>query len=445
MKLLSRLLFFGMLGIVFPFIGCYQMPQMPPQIVPEVVVAIAEKEEVQCYSHTTGITESESMVHVVARVSGFLEARYFQDSAMVKEGDALFLIEQAQYKAQFDAANATVQVAEAKVALALANAERAKPLADSRAISAEEYQTRVAEYQESVANLVKAQADARLAKLNLDYTQVYAPIAGMLSTSLIKVGNMVGMSSENSHLTTIQQMDPINILFDVTDIEFNEIMDMIAAEAAQQSSTAENPESQPINPAAQPTNSDAVARSAGTRIGGTVPVVTELPEMTAVKYEPVTPLLKLDSARRPMIDIALPNPSGIADYAFTGQITAIDNTIRADTGQIRLRGKIPNPDYRIFPGQICRVRFYVTGKTSLLLIREEAILSNLSQKYILVVDADNVVHRRNITIGEQIDATRRVVRSGLEPGERYITAGLQKAKDGEKVVPISVNAAAEKK
>ncbi|MGL4944297.1 MAG: efflux RND transporter periplasmic adaptor subunit [Thermoguttaceae bacterium] len=405
--------------------GCYKMPHMPVPTVPEVIVTQVVKDKVQLYRYKTGITEAEAMVNVVARVSGFLEQRYFKDSVVVKPGDPLFLIEQAQYKANLDAANAAVEVAQARVALAQANAARAESLVKAQppAISVEEYQTRVAEYQEAVATLAKSQADSRLAKLNLDYTQVYAPIAGMVSTSLIKVGNLVGSNSNDSLLTTIQQMDPINVLMDVTDVEFNEVMAELA-KAEGKSATQ--------------TTDAVVESSAGTRLGGTIPAVTELPEMKPVAQTQVTPLLQVDAesgAKRTMFDIALPSGSEQPDYAFTGEITAIDNTFKVDTGQIRLRGKIPNPDYRIFPGQICRVRFYHPQKTELLLIEEEAVLTDLSQKYVLTVDGEGKVSRRNVELGELIDTHRRAVKSGLVEGETYIVRGTQKAKIGEKVVP----------
>jgi multidrug efflux pump subunit AcrA (membrane-fusion protein) len=132
-----------------------------------------------------------------------------------------------------------------------------------------------------------------------------------------------------------------------------------------------------------------------------------------------------------------PDASADGGFDYEGTLLLTDNTLDASTGTILLRGEIPNPDYRIFPEQICRVRIPAELIPNAVLVREEALNSDLNTKFLLVVDKDYTVRRRNVKIGELVNNRMRVILAGLRPGETYIYQGLQRARIDEKVVPLT--------
>lgn len=475
------------------FSGCYPTPEPIPPIIPEVFVASVESRDVQLYQYARGKTEASDTVDIVARVEGFLQKVYFEDGQIVKQGGALFLIEQDNYKATLDSRVALLEVARAREILAEENLKRAKELFTSNTIPTEEYQTRVAEHEEAKAVVKQAQADIVLAKLKLDYTQIYAPMEGMIGEKQVSEGNLVGEGGTETVLATLRRMDPIYVYFDITDVEFNRMMQMlekrlkeagmipesrspvvaddtgdvlhtvafrqtentpaaptatddapvapVPADVATASDETPAPATEPSGtPAASPP--DFYVPPGSTKLGGTVPTVTELPQMQADENKEILPLLqdarKLD--RDIVFEMALPDGSFEKDknYRYEGILNYVDNTIGADVAKITLRGEIPNADYRIFPGQVCFVRIPMAIRKDTVVILEEALLADLNMKYVLVVNDKNIVEKRFVELGDLVDSRHRIVESGLKPGERYVARGTQKAKVNQEVKPHSM-------
>ncbi len=181
----------------------------------------------------------------------------------------------------------------------------------------------------------------------------------------------------------------------------------------------------------------AVVPFGSTKIGGTVPPVTELPKMEQIADAKRSPLLeRARKMGRPIpFEIALPSGQvgGDLNYAFKGTIDYTDNTISSETAKITIRGSIANPDYRIFPGQVVYVRIPHAVRKNAVVIREEAVLTDLSLKYVLLVDDKNIVRKRIVELGDKPDTATVIVENGLRPGDAYIVRGLQKAKIDQEV------------
>lgn len=378
-------------------IGCgKKVVQRPAPAAPVVVVDKVVEKEIQLHINTTGHTEASQYVSIPARVVGFLQEIKFVPGEMVKEGQPLFLIEQADYIAELNAAESQRKVNEAKAMLSKANLDRNQLLRESKTISEEEYQSTLADYQIALAQIEVSKATIDRAKLNLSYTEINSPLGGKTGPNRVDQGNLVGPGSEKIVLATVAKLDPLFVYFDVSDSDFNAFMLEY-----------------------QKNKEEAKQRGE--------PIVEDEKEMNA-----------------PFNITILSSTSVIGEVqnTYNGTIKLVDNTIDRSTGTITLRGEVPNPDFLIFPGQICRVQIpYGKGgkaaKEQSILIREEALNSDLNTKYVLLVDKDNIVRRRNIKIGPLLGDRMRVVLSGLQSGETYIYEGIQRARIDDPVKPMS--------
>jgi len=183
---------------------------------PEVTVAYPVQRNVTNYLEFTGQTRAVEAVEVVARIPGVLEEMHFEPSNIVQEGDLLFVIEPEPYIASRDAADADVLTWEAEVVRANADLERLEQAIQTNAVSAQEVDRARADLQQAEANLLGAKAGLHQAEINLDYTQVRAPITGMVSRNLVDLGNLVG-SSGSTVLTTVMRIKPIFAYFDMSE------------------------------------------------------------------------------------------------------------------------------------------------------------------------------------------------------------------------------------
>ncbi len=462
--------------LLFSFSGCAKKQAeraAPPP--PEVIVDQSYTRDVQLYVHTQGYTKASQQVSIPARVTGFLREINFEPGDFVQEGQPLFQIESDDYVATLNAAEAQLKVDIAKEALAKSNLERSKKLFEAKTAPLEDYQTSLAIHQETIAQIDKSQSVIDRAKLNLGYTKIDAPIGGKTGPNLIDQGNLVGPGSGRTELVTIAKMDPIHVYFDVSDSTFNEFIQKIRLDENRQKrldrlhkewSATEHPKSRKSAAAAKTTevvrdvSTIAVSHTAAAEEPESAsapfgirplnqaatppeaPAAPEAPAPTATAAgENQTKVQMLDEENLVGLTFSIAvlgnAESDEASFAYEGNITLSDNEIDQSTGTIILRGEIANPNYEIYPGQICRVRIPSEMIPQAVLVREEAINSDLNTKFLLLVDKDGVVRRRNIRIGDLIHGKERVVLAGLKPGETYIYQGIQKAKIDEKVVPMT--------
>ncbi len=195
--------------IIFLQIGCgrNEGPVAPPP--PKVTVSQPVVREIIEWDEYTGRLEAVDSVEVRARVSGYLESIHFQDGQIVKKGDLLFVIDPRPYQAELDQAEAELELAKARLKLAQDNVVRAKKLLGARAISEEEADTRVSDERVARATVEQAEAAVQAAKLNVEFTQVRAPITGRISRKLVTEGNLINGGTGGTLLTTIVSLDPI--------------------------------------------------------------------------------------------------------------------------------------------------------------------------------------------------------------------------------------------
>jgi len=347
----------------------------PASPAPEVTVATPVTRDVTNYAEFTGRTEAFEAVEVRARVSGELREMHFTPSSPVNKGDLLFVIEPEPYEAARDIAVATIAQWEAERDRAESDLSRLEQALQTEAVSEQEVDKAGADVKTAEANLAAANAGLVNAELNLSYTEVRSPISGLVSRNLVDLGNLVG-SGQNTLLTTINRVDPIYAYFDVS-------------EAIMLQSLAS------IDPDSTLGSGHSVDN----------PVFLGLDDEEGWPHE------------------------GIVDY--------YDNTVDASTGTIRVRGRFDNPTKKLFPGLFARLRVPVEDISNAVLVEENAIGTDLGGKFVFVVGSDDIVELRHIELGPLQDDGMRVVLANLEPTERYIINGLQRARPGLPVTPTT--------
>ncbi|HTJ00023.1 MAG TPA: efflux RND transporter periplasmic adaptor subunit [Dongiaceae bacterium] len=360
--------------------GCERKAAAPVPPAPTVTVAPVEQREIVEWNEFTGRTEPVESVEVRPRVSGYIQKVCFQSGQMVKQGDVLFVIDPRWHQAEFDRLEAEAERAQVQLDNAKREADRTAQLLEHKAISTEEGDARTARYQEAKAALLAAAAARDSAKLDLEYTQVRAPIDGRVSRALLTEGNYVsGTASSATKLTSIVSVNPVYVYADMDEdslLKFN---------ALQREKKLE-------------TNSD-----------GRIPVELQLGDEE--------------------------------NFPHHGYIESFNNQLNPDTGTILLRAVFPNDDGRIVPGLFAHIRVPLSARYPALLVDERAIGTDQSQKYILTLTASNTVAYQSVELGPYVDG-KRVIRTGLQAGESIVINGLQRVRSGMAVTPETAVAAA---
>lgn len=355
-------------------------PVDPP--LPDVTVQQPEKRPVTEFYEYIGRTEAPDFVEVRARVTGYLTKIHFTDGKEVAAGEPLFEIDNRPYLFALNNAEARLQQAESQLKLATITLERNKKLEATNSVSQQDLDEVAQQQANSAAEVNAAKAALDQAKLDFEFCSIKAPISGRLSQASVTVGNLISSTQINaSPLTTIASVDPIHISFDVDEaavLRFRELR-----------------------------------RSQGESVQFTH--VRELNQKVLV---------------------ALANET---DFTHEGVLDFIDNQVRPNTGTLLVRAVMPNPDRFFAPGFFVRVRIPFGKPSDSLLVPERAIQSDQSIKYLLVVDSNNIVQRRDVSLGI-LDGNMRVIRSGLEENDRVIINGTQRARAGGKVNAVNSSA-----
>lgn len=368
----------ALLAVLFLLVagGCTQRNAYVPPPPPEVTVGTAEQRTITLYHDYTGTTEASNSVQVRARVTGYLEQADFQEGATVHEGQLLFVIDQRPYAAQLDQAKANLESRKAAATQQQSVYRRSLSLLPSGATTQEQVDIDRGNWLVAQAAVTQAEAMVRQAQLNMDYTEIHAPLTGRISRRLVDVGNLV--VADTTMLTTIYQYDPMYAYFTVSEANYLDYLKRQREEAR----------GKPEKPAAK---------------------------------------------RRPPIEMELANETG---YPHHGHIDFAEPTVNPSTGTHLVRGTFPNPEpYRLAPGLFVRLRIPIGTQANALLVPESALGTDQTGRFLLMVRSDNVVEHRSVTVGPE-EGSMRVVEQGLKPDERFIVEGLERARPGAKVQPI---------
>jgi len=331
--------------------------------------------EVTNYLLYNGITRGVKETEVRPRVSGYLDRILFKADSQVKAGDLLFVIDQRPYKVSVERAEAELKGKQAAVNSTLSNLERVKRLAVQQAASEQELIDRQAAYDLAAADVGVAQAELNEAKLNFNFTEVRAPIAGRVSRNLVDEGTLLRVNEPI--LATIVNDEQIYVDFQVSEAEF---LDYIRK-----------------NPKARTDK--------------------------AAEMEPV------------IVELGMADEAG---YSRSGRVIAGDNTVDPSTATFGVRGIFENPDKQIAPGLYVRVRTLM-GTVTATLVPDVAVQADQRGEFVYVVikdkDGRDVATRRSVQSGPLAGAYRRII-SGIEPDDQVIFNGLLRVRPEAPVTPV---------
>lgn len=395
--------------------GCSRHVEAPAPLPVEVVVGNPVKAPIVEWDEYIGRLEAIEFVEVRARVSGYLDAIYYDEGELVREGDLLCLIDPRPFQAEVNLANASLseaksqvdqtraserqveaelKVAQSRFELTETLLKRAKTLLDKQAIPEQEVDIRESEQRQAQASLeatsarlalaktatasaqsAEEAAEARLdlAQLNLGYTQIRAPITGRIGAREVTIGNMIsGGVGQSTLITTIVSLDPIHAFFDADEQAF------LKYQRLEQRPTGE----------------------------------------------------EIAEGKNPIF-------AGLADerdeFPHLGHLDFFDNRMDSETGTMRGQAILPNPDLKLTPGLFARLRIPGSERYDAVLIPDFAVSADQSEKFVLLVNAEGKVERRNVKLGPTV-RNLRVVREGLDGSEQMILRGLQRVRPGIDVV-----------
>jgi RND family efflux transporter MFP subunit len=390
--------------------GCRKQAAGPPApSAPPIPVSRPVQQNVTDSVEYTGRTDAVSSVGIKARVTGYMVRSPFKEGDMVqgpvtllgailRQGDLLFEIDPRPYKAQFDQAVTQVAVAQAQLKLAEANYARSKDGFDKGVNSKQDVDSNIASVDEAKARIEAAKASVRLYQLNLDFTQVRAPISGQVSRYYYTLGNLI--TQDQTLLTTVVSVDPMYAYFDMDE------RTLLRVRTALNEGKIQAPKQ-----------------------GTALPV-----------------------------QMALEGETG---FPHTGEVDFVNNVVNPSTGTIAIRGVFPNAlppqlltdqmlviAFRLYglpldpsllgrrllnPGMFVRIHLPIGGPHPALLVVDSALGSDQGQKYAYVVDAQHKIRSKKVTIGALQDNGLRVIESGLDANDLVVVGALQQLKPGMEV------------
>jgi len=349
---------------------------------PTVTVATPIQRTLSDYDEYVGRFAAVNSVEVRARVSGYLDSVDFKDGQMVKQGDLLFTIDKRPFQTTFDQARANLTLAQSNVTFTESDLKRAQQLVTDKSITEQVFEQRAQAFRNAQASVAAANAALRQAELDLQFTELRAPIDGRIGDRRVSPGNLVtgGTSGNTTLLATIVSQDPIHFEF-------------------------------------------------------------TFDEASYLRYERMSRQGADVASRGPGVDVAL-KLIDEKDFTHEGHMDFVDNVIDRSTGTIRGRAVFANPNGVFTPGMFARVRVPASPPYQALLVPDSALGTEQARRYVLVVGADNTVAMKYVEVGQVVPGDLRVIKSGLAADDRVIVDGLMRAHPGAKVTPEAKTAQA---
>ena len=357
--------------------GCGERQQAGPPAPPPPTVTVAKpvKRTVVDYDEYVGRFLAIDSVEVRARVSGYLEKVHFQDGQIVKQGDLLFTIDKRPFQNTLDQARANLTQAQANLAFAESDLKRAQQLVRDKTITEQTFEQRTQAMRSARASVAANEAQVRQAELDLQFTELRAPVAGRIGDRRVSPGNLVtgGTAGSTTLLAMIVSVDPIRMEFTFDEQSYLRYERIFGG------------------------TKDLASRSASTPV-------------------------KLKLIDEP-------------DFTHDGRMDFVDNAIDRASGTIRGRAVIANPDALFTPGMFARVQVPASPPYEALLVPDVAIGSDQVRKFVYVVGPDNTVAQKYVTLGQLVDRTLRVVKTGVAADDNVVVNGLMRVRPGVKVTP----------
>ncbi|WP_431310839.1 efflux RND transporter periplasmic adaptor subunit [Methylobacterium oxalidis] len=345
---------------------------------PEVSVVTVAPQPIPYVRDLPGRVAPVRVAEVRSRVSGLVVKRLFEQGSQVKEGDILYKIDPAPYEVELASAEAALARQEAALVLANQQAERLETLLTKQTASQAQYDTAFAARKQAEAEVAGAKATRDRARLNLGWTDVRAPISGRIGRALLTEGTLIEQGTTGV-LATIQQLDPIYVDITQSVGELNKLRRDLASG-----------------------------------------------ELSRLENDAANVHLIMDDG---------------ALYPLAGRLLFSDVTADPSTGQVTLRVQFPNPHDELFPGMYVRARIKQGIDSDAIAVPQQAIQrTNDGKAEVWVVKADDKVMLQPVEVGPVVGQSW-LIRDGLKPGERVVTAGFQKISAGMQVRTIDASQA----
>jgi RND family efflux transporter MFP subunit len=365
-----------LLAPVLAACGNNQQQGAPPP--PAVTFAKPVKRTIVDQDEYVGRFVAVDSVEIRSRLSGTLEGVHFKDGQVVNRNDLLFTIENRQFRNAVDQARANVLLARSNLTYTTNDLMRAEQLLREKTISEQVYDQRAQAKRNAEASVAAAEAAQRQAELDLEYTEIRAPITGRIGDRRVGPGNIITGGTGSPLLAMLVSTDPIRFEFTFDEASFLRYERM--------SKNGNDPASR----------------------GLAVPVKLKLIDEQAFVHE--------------------------------GKMDFVDNVIDRSTGTIRGRAALTNTDSLFLPGMFARAQVPASPPYDALLVPEAAIGTEQVRKFVYVVGDDNAVKQSYVTLGQVIDGMQ-VVKDGLSPDDRVVVNGLTRVRPGVKVTPQEQGAA----
>ncbi|MGA7165863.1 MAG: efflux RND transporter periplasmic adaptor subunit [Pseudolabrys sp.] len=342
---------------------------------PAVTVAKPIKRTVVDYDEYVGRFAAINSVEIRARVSGYLDKLHFKDGQVVKQGDLLFTIDKRPFQNTLDQARANLVQAQSNVAFTESDYTRGQQLVRDKTITDQTFEQRAQAFRNAKASVSANEAAVRQAELDMEFTELRAPMNGRIGDRRVSPGNLVtgGTGGNTTLLATIVSIDPIYFEFTFDEASYLRY---------ERLSTA---------------GQDVASRNAGVQVA-----------------------LKL-------IDES--------DFDHEGRMDFVDNVIDRSTGTIRGRAVLANSKEIFTPGMFARVRVPGTAPYEALLVPDAAIGTEQARRFVMVVDDQDTARPKYVTLGQVTKDGLRAIKDGIGPDDRIVVSGLMQARPGQKVKP----------
>jgi len=355
------------------FSGCKEGEKAPAAAPPEVEVVPVEQKDVPVYREFVGTLAGDVNATISAQVAGYLLTRNYEEGSVVTNGQVLFQIDPAPFKATLDKAKAQVAQAQAQEEKFALDVKRYTPLAATQAISLQELDDAIQNQKTAQAQVDAAQAAVEQAALNLGFTTIRSPLDGLAGLARAQVGDLIGPST--GQLTTVTKVEPIRVYFSVSQQMVTRMQEQRLAEGK-----------------------------------------------SSIRTGSEGPELELTLA------------SGTV-YPLKGRVRFANNQVDVKTGTITVVGEFPNPQFLLVPGMFVRVRALIGTEKNALLVPQRAVTEMQGRYLIAVVAADNKVTIRPVSVGEWFGPDW-VISGDVKPGDRVVAEGIQKVREGAVVTAV---------